>query len=186
MASMKTYRAFTLMIVIEHTRPIIWRRVEVPADITLLLLCRVIQVAMGWSEPTAQYLEYEGRLQYISLKGHELHTPGATRLECVLRTPGKELFYYAGREEEWSHKITLERIQNKIGLKRRVSCVGGERRCPPEACGGPLGFAELLRHLRRPSGHRLPSGYRSWVEGPFNPRVFSRTAVNDRLRQLKI
>lgn len=49
-----------LKIVLEHTEPAIWRRVEVPADITLKDLHDVIQAAMGW-ENAHLFLFHVGR-----------------------------------------------------------------------------------------------------------------------------
>ena len=41
---------YCLKITLRGSRPPIWRRIEVPADITLFQLHRILQVAMGWTD----------------------------------------------------------------------------------------------------------------------------------------
>jgi len=60
-------------------------------------------------------------------------------------------------------------------------CVAGKRCCPPEDCGGPQGFAELLKALRNandPSHEEVCA----WL-GDFVPESFSADETNRRLRR---
>ena len=45
-----TSRIYTLRVELEGIEPLIWRRIQVPAAITLPRLHRVLQVVMGWTD----------------------------------------------------------------------------------------------------------------------------------------
>ena len=48
----------------------------------------------------------------------------------------------------------------------------GQRNCPPEDCGGPWGYAELLEILADPA-HPQHGEQLEWVGGEFDPEEFS-------------
>lgn len=62
-------------------------------------------------------------------------------------------------------------------------CAKGRRACPPEDCGGPSGYARLLRILSNPR-HREYRERKEWVGGWFQPEHFSIDDVNADLKQL--
>lgn len=49
-----------LHIALKHIKPVVWRRVIVPANITLNRLHRVIQAAMGWEDLHLHEFEIAG------------------------------------------------------------------------------------------------------------------------------
>ncbi|MFC1794070.1 plasmid pRiA4b ORF-3 family protein, partial [Planctomycetota bacterium] len=52
----------------------------------------------------------------------------------------------------WEHEVLVEKlIEPGEGIIYPI-CLAGERSCPPEDCGGPWGYADLLRMLDDP-GH---------------------------------
>jgi hypothetical protein len=55
-------------------------------------------------------------------------------------------------------------------------CVAGARRCPPEDCGGPGGYARFLEAIgsRRHPQHKEML---AWVGGAFDPSAFDPAAV---------
>jgi hypothetical protein len=67
-------------------------------------------------------------------------------------------------------------------------CLAGARRCPPEDCGGPYGYQELLEALRDPTNPQHTE-MRAWIadlygsEARFNPEAFSLDAINESLQQ---
>ena len=78
-------------------------------------------------------------------------------------------------------KVTLQGAP--AGTRGQLpGCLGGERACPPEACGGAWGYADLLRALEAPDDPR-------WAElldwgAPFDPEKVGLDAVNARLAKL--
>jgi hypothetical protein len=61
--------------------------------------------------------------------------------------------------------------------------VAGQRCCPPEDCGGPQGFAELLQALQDVN-HPSHDEACEWL-GDFIPESFSADKINRRLRRRK-
>jgi hypothetical protein len=96
-------------------RPMVWRRVLVPAAITLRELHGVLQVAMGW----------EG----IHLFQFRLRAAcyGSAELSADLNIP-------------WRHEVRIENQLSPVTAKELPACIGGGRACPPEDCGGPEGY----------------------------------------------
>jgi hypothetical protein len=60
-------------------------------------------------------------------------------------------------------------------------CLAGRRACPPEDCGGPPGYAELLRALADPS-HPDQEELRRWAPPGFDPASFDIEGANLALR----
>jgi len=60
-------------------------------------------------------------------------------------------------------------------------CVGGERRCPPEDAGGPVGFDEYLKALADPQDEE----HENWLRwrGLFDANAFSLIDINRQLRK---
>lgn len=56
-------------------------------------------------------------------------------------------------------------------------CLGGERACPPEDCGGPGGYAELLEAVADPK-HPEHDGYLERAGDDFDPERFDLDSVN--------
>lgn len=69
------------------------------------------------------------------------------------------------------------------GLKFGV-CLDGQNACPPEDCGGPNGYADLLRVLADPT-HDEHEHMRSWIGGPFDPTEFDLSLANARLQSVR-
>jgi hypothetical protein len=54
---------------------------------------------------------------------------------------------------------------------RHSVCVAGERRCPPEDCGGPGGYEALLVAIRDPD-HPEHDDMVRWAGRRFDPEAF--------------
>ena len=50
-------------------------------------------------------------------------------------------------------------------------CLAGRRACPPEDCGGPWGYENLLAAMRDPS-HEDHADVVEWLPGDFDPEEF--------------
>ena len=195
-ANMNPKLVFTLKITLTDTQPVIWRRLVVPADITLLGLHHVIQAAMGWSNAHLHYFaDKHGKFYTPTRPAGAVSDGSRTQLRTIFRTTGDWVRYVYDCGVAWEHTVELEVIGDARQRSRRAECVGGQRRCPPEDCGGPGSFAQLLEALavkKRPTRSRLgingrsQSFFQGWLEGPFKPEAFNRSRVNSTLRCLRV
>src|SRR6202035_1433347 len=158
-----------LKITLDNVTPVVLRRVEVPFDIRLDRLHLTIQAAMGW---TNSHL-YEIRAGGV---GWSTPYPDAdwagdfidarkARLEDIGKKTLKYLYDFG---DGWEHTIKIERlIEPEPGiLYPRLIEVRG--RCPPEDCGGPWGYAELLEAIKDPK-HERYAELTEWIGDDFDP-----------------
>ena len=164
-----------LKITLDDVKPAVVRRVEVPLGITLDRLHLTIQAAMGW---TNSHL-YELRAGDV---GWSRPYPDAdwsgdfldarkTRLGSVLEDIGKKkLVYLYDFGDGWEHTIKVERLADPEPgvLYPRLIQVSG--RCPPEDCGGPWGYAELLEAIKDPK-HERHAELMEWIGDDFDPNT---------------
>jgi hypothetical protein len=183
---------YHLKVVLNGTKPPVWRRLQVPGNANLGWLHAVIQVAMGWtnshlhqfrigdqvcSDPAFQLDEYEGDPPVLDEYKVSLATT-APRQKDVL---GYE--YDFG--DSWHHQLTVEKIlSSDPGLGAGALCLDGARACPPEDCGGTWGYENLLKILRNPK-HEEHESMKEWLGRPFDAAQFDRDKVNQYLQKLK-
>jgi hypothetical protein len=166
-------------------RPPIWRRVLLSPELTLAKLHRVIQVAMGWEDAHA-YRFHAGGLFYsdprLELEDGSLDAR-KIRVGEVFRAKGDRISYEYDFGDDWRHEVLCEEILESDERAPYASCIGGSRACPPEDCGGPPEYAELLQTLKSKShpGHNEAVG---WVGPRFDAETFSVELANSQLSKL--
>ncbi|RME80132.1 MAG: plasmid pRiA4b ORF-3 family protein [Caldilineae bacterium] len=177
---------YQLKITLADIRPPVWRRVRVPAIMSLEDLHTVIQCVMPWEEQHLYYFE-RGVRQYVPefLDSEEgLAEPGresastAVSLGEVLTKPGQQLLYFYDLGDGWRHVIELEKILAPESDENYPTCIAGKRACPPEDCGGPPGYELMLKALADPS-HPEHEHFREWIGEEFDPEEFDLEEAND-------
>jgi prevent-host-death family protein len=181
---------YQLKITLKHIRPPIWRRVLVPCSFTLGQLHNVIQVAMaGW---------HGGHLHEFEIDGSHYGEPpspeedwGVTivneakvKLEDILGEKSKFLYTY-DFGDDWQHEIVVEKVLPIDPQVRYPICLKGKRACPPEDCGGPWGYAELLEILANPS-HPEYEDRCEWLIAEFDAEWFDLEGVNTDLADIGV
>jgi hypothetical protein len=168
--------AYQLTVTLEGVYPPAWRRVHVPAGISLTGLHDVVQVTMGWE---GYHMWRFGMLAFGDVRGE--HDP-TTALDVVLRQPGDRVGYVYDFGDLWVHHIELDKVitRSRAPLPR---CTAGKRACPPEDCGGPWGYEETLKALRARKGWRYQQA-RELSGTKFDPERFDRDEVNTTLAAL--
>jgi len=186
----KNLNMYQLKVVLEGLP--VWRRLLVREDITLGFLHAAIQVAVGWTNSHLHQFEIGGKL-YSDPRTNDdsfddspsVINEGKTRLMDVVKAAGSEFIYEYDFGDSWMHIITVEKIyapEPAIGFN--VICLGGENACPPEDCGGPYGYEELLEIINDPE-HEEYESMMEWLGGAFDPEAFDIEHVNLCLRKLK-
>jgi hypothetical protein len=163
--------------------PLIWRRLEVPAEITLPRLHLVIQVVMAWED----YHLHEFR---VGDQRYEIHDPEnlddgqalderGVKLKTIVREVGSEFNYLYDFGDGWEHALRLEAILPTHASVRYPRCLDGARSGPPEDVGGGPGYEEYLEALADPD-HERHEELLGW-RGPFDPEKFDLKLINRRL-----
>ena len=178
---------YILKITLEVVEPPVWRRVQVSGSITLERLHTVILKTMGWHDVHLHEFEVSGK-RYGQPEPDEpqykVEPEWKLSLRAAAPTEGARFRYVYDLGDGWGHELLVEAIQNHTGPLKHPVCLAGERACPPEDCGGPLGYANLLDVLRDRT-HPEHQEMLAWVGRGFDPERFNLAAANRKLKLLK-
>jgi Plasmid pRiA4b ORF-3-like protein len=179
---------YQLKIILMDVRPLIWRRIQVQDTVNLPQLHKVLQIVMGWENShlhrfTVDRRRHLGKFDAIDDQHH--HASKVPLRLLLGEQDTKFLYYEYDFGDGWIHEVCNEKTLPPEPGKLYPICISGERNCPPEDCGGPNGYQEMLRALR---GERDPDHASTieWIGRDFDPKAFDADAVNRRLRRLKI
>ncbi|MCE5243056.1 MAG: plasmid pRiA4b ORF-3 family protein [Syntrophobacteraceae bacterium] len=178
---------YVLKIQLKRVSPRIWRRIEVPGDITLSKLHRVVQIVMGWENAHLHQFTV-GKKSYGPIDPDYASEMGDERkiklCEAVPREKSKFQYEY-DFGDSWEHEVLVEKKVPAIGARRPAACLDGRRACPPEDVGGAEGYEVFLEALADP-GHPEHDDFLEWVgEQSFDPEAFDVDAVNRKLKRLR-
>jgi hypothetical protein len=160
---------YQVKVTLVGTDPPVWRRLSVPADISLEDLHYVIQTAMGWGDEHLHLFDIQG--QRYSAPAHGVartSDEGRTRLNRVAGV-GDAFHYEYDFGDSWLHEVLVEKA-SQVGVTG-VRCLDGARACPPEDCGGVGGYQELLEIIKDPK-HPERSERMEWLGEDFDPEAF--------------
>ncbi|MEP7181388.1 MAG: plasmid pRiA4b ORF-3 family protein [Betaproteobacteria bacterium] len=165
-----------LKITLRDVEPQVWRRLVVAPDLTLAQLHDAIQSAFGWQDNHLHEFRVGdfryGRPDYedgFPGDGPALGDERKAPLALALRGQRK-LEYWYDFGDDWWHDIVVEAVLDADARAPAKALVAGERACPPEDCGGPPGFSDLLAALRDPA-HPEHAELREWA-GRYDPDKF--------------
>ena len=131
--------------------PPVWRRLLVPAAIRLDRLHGAIQIAMGWTNSHLHCFEAGGVGYGPVIEDLDHRDERKAQLDDLVAEPGDQLTYDYDFGDGWEHEIVVEAVLVAEAYRRYPRCLGGERRCPPEDCGGSWGYSHLLEVLADPA-----------------------------------
>jgi len=175
---------YVVKVTLLGTRPPVWRRILVPRDITLQHLHRTLQTVMGWTNSHLHQFVVQRQTfsDPRSRVGTKVANENRNRLGELIWTVGASLLYEYDFGDGWQHKLLLQEVLTGDESFQQI-CVAGKQCCPPEDCGGPRGFAELLNALRD-ANHPGHEEVCEWL-GDYVPESFSADEINRRLRRRK-
>jgi hypothetical protein len=142
---------------LQESDPLIWREIEVPGDYTFWDLHVAIQDAMGWLDyHLHRFTMPHPRTKQERVFGiHNLSQdcddpPGwAHQVASMFTFRNDTALYEYDFGDDWRHTVRLVDAVRRDFKLRYPRCVGGERACPPEDCGGP-------KAITRPASTRPP------------------------------
>lgn len=173
----------TLEITLDDVDPRVWRRIEVPSSMTLGELAPVLVAAMGWEGYHLHAFDVDGTRYGMPDPdwASDQLDENEHRLGDVLTTVGSSMRWEYDFGDGWEHTVVVEAISPASDVSLYPRCVAGKRACPPEDCGGPWGYADILTALANPDD---PDNAEllEWLGPGFDPEYFSVAETNDDLR----
>lgn len=210
MAVKKARSAYQLKVTVKGVRPPVWRRIVVPGRFDLEELHWAIQIAMGWTNSHLHQFVFKvppepirptdvarwmsgaaDALRMAAIRGERVFSDPSFELEDVedearvrldelgLSERDKFLYEY-DFGDDWDHDVLVEKITPFERGATYPRCLAGRRRCPPEDCGGPWGYAEMLAALADVA-HERHREFVEWIGADFDPEGFDLEAVNEAL-----
>lgn len=172
-----------LKVTLRQAKPPVWRRIVVESYLTLGELAPVLEAAMGWRGGHLHVFEV-GSTRYGMLDpdwGMDDLDENRFRLGDVLPKVGVKMRWEYDFGDNWEHDVLVEAISMpERGVEYPV-CLAGRRACPPEDCGGPWGYGDLLEALADPN-HAEHEELRKWAPLNFDPAVFDVDEATEAMR----
>ena len=141
-------RGFRVRLDLHGAKPPVWRRLELPGDLTLPRVHDVIQAAMGWTNSHLHRFRIgsDHRSPYFVTsfdveEGEDGTLEDDVRLDQLVAEKGDELWYEYDFGDGWDHRLVVEEVLDEPPTTAR--CVVGRMACPPEDCGGIGGYEDL-------------------------------------------
>lgn len=197
----KFHHVYQFKVVLKEIAPTIWRQIQVPEDYSFWDFHISLQNVMGWKDSHLHQFKTKnpktGKNEAIgipedlydgiddgrkTLPGRKLH------IRDYFSEENRTLSYLYDFGDGWNHLIEYECILFRKKKQKYPFCVAGERACPPEDCGGPFGYQDLLEILKNPK-HENYKAMNEWVGKNFDAEQFNPAKVrfeNPHLRWSKI
>ncbi len=184
--SIKT-RVLQFLVEMQGISPRIWRRIQVPANYNFWDLHVAIQDALGWQDCHLHHFEIKGKGKRRTERIGIPDFSGLSDLPEVF--PGWEILatayfndlgiqgtYEYDYGDGWLHTVLLEGHLYRNPKINYPVCVGGERACPPEDCGGVPGYENVLVTLADPE-HEEHDEMKVWIGEDWDPEKFNPAKV---------
>ena len=181
---------YQIKVTIIGSEPSIWRRIQVPGNVSLHRLHLILQAVMGWQNYHLYRFNFSGTYFGIpdpevdAYNEIEIRDSRRTKLSRIVPMDETCFLYEYDFGDSWEHEVLVERIGVKEPKVLYPVCVSGARACPPEDCGSIPGYAELLKVLGDPN-HEEYYHMKEWSGPRFDPEKFSTAKVNRLLKTMR-
>lgn len=157
-----------LKVTLRGVKPPVWRRLLLPGTMHLGQLHEAIQAAMGWHDYHLHVFDIGGESFGDRQDVDDVADEKRPTLNGLLKSGVTRFGYTYDFGDTWEHTVALEKSEPAVEGAAYPACTGGKRNCPPEDCGGPWGYAQLLAVLADPN-HPEHEEQLEWVGGEFDP-----------------
>lgn len=181
---------YTLKVTLRHVRPPIWRRIVVRSETRLSALADILIEAMGWDGSHLHQFETPDGAIYGEPDdeafpfGRRTLDESKHKLAAVLPAIRSTLRFDYDFGDGWEHEVIVEAIGPPDGSTSYPRCLAGKRACPPEDCGGPWGYGELLEALADPR-HERHEELTEWIGDEFDSDEFDADAITEMLQAVR-
>jgi hypothetical protein len=106
----------------------------------------------------------------------------------VFAKVGSKANYEYDFGDGWEHKIECVGRSESSTTEVLPRVISGKNACPPDDCGGPYGYMELVSVLKDPQ-HKYHDERKEWVQRvtgakDFNPKTYSVDNANEKLKRM--
>ena len=176
-----------LKVTLRQVKPPVWRRIEVASNIKLSELSGVLEAAMGWLGGHLHAFEAEGVL-YETPDGENLgfrpRDERRARLGEVLPSVKSRMRWDYDFGDGWEHDVVVEAIEPMRSEAVYPVCLAGKRACPPDDCGGPWGYSNLLAAISDPA-HEEREELIEWLPPGFDADAFDIEEATEMMRSTR-
>ncbi len=178
---------YQLKVTLAHSKPPIWRRIQVTSDITLSDLHQIIQDAMGWSDEHLHMFTIDGECYSGSDPDSMFQQDDEkiVKLSQVISGEGNKFTYEYDFGDSWLHNILVEKILTPDPDVHYPVCIKGKRACPPEDCGGISNYQYIIYVLEDPHHPRYEDMLER-IDEYIYPADFSLDDINVKLSLIKL
>ncbi len=176
---------YQLKIKLKGVKPPIWRRFLVKGDTSLYELYIILLDVMGWTGGHLHDFKINGKCygkpdpDFDSFED-VINEKKVKLKDVICRSKEKFIFEY-DFGDGWEHEVVIENIRPyEQGVQYPV-CLKGKRACPPEDCGGPYGYMEILNAVKDPN-HPEYEPSLEWLGDDFDPEEFNSEEINRLLK----
>jgi hypothetical protein len=177
-----------LKVTLRRVRPPVWRRIEVRSSTNLHQLSIELEAAMGWLGGHMHAFDVAGETYQLPSEDDFGRRPTKDERKATVATvlprPGTKMRWDYDFGDGWEHDILVEAIEPAAPDVVYPRCTAGRRACPPEDCGGPWGYADLLEALGD-AAHPDHESMREWAPPDFDPAEFDAAEVSEAMRQAR-
>lgn len=178
-------RVLQIKVTLRDVKPPIWRRLVVADTTTLAQLHAFVQVTMGWEGHHLHAFVVHGQRfgppsgeDFVPVVDERKHALGA-----LVYRKGARFTYEYDFGDGWEHTIQVEEVREAVPGETVPRCVAGKRACPPEDCGGPYGYGDLVDAVSDPK-HERHEELLEWIGGQFDPEHFDLDEANAALAEI--
>ena len=119
--------------------------------------------------------------------GHVVKSASTMKLAKLFAKGIKKFDYLYDMGDSWAHQISLERFEAAQPGRLYPELLEGQRRCPPEDCGGVPGYDEFLNVITAPDhgkeGQRKKEALQ-WYGEPYDPENIEEDKIRKNLRKI--
>ncbi|MDR2762310.1 MAG: plasmid pRiA4b ORF-3 family protein [Planctomycetaceae bacterium] len=143
-------RFLQLRVLLRGVVPSVWRSFVVPSDFTFYDLHEILQIIMDWKNNYLYEFIVKDGTRYRTLSSLKDNISYCTNDEAAnydlsyLKREGMKCKYTYNLGDSWVHEIVVQNLDYKSTSKQLVFILSGERKAPPEDCGGIYGYYDII------------------------------------------
>jgi hypothetical protein len=178
-------RVYQLHLKVAECQPPVWRRLLVRETMWLSRLHDAIQVAFDWYDYQTHSFSF-GDLRFgnpVKKDDVTIEDDRDVTLADVGIDQQTRFAYTYDFDEGWRIEIAVELQQTLKKGAGYPRCIAGERAGPPEDCGGPEAYLDMLACIKEPHSD-LGREWLDWLGPGYNPDTCDLAKVNRALKKL--